>query len=182
MVVLWGVTAGIGGCRSEQPAASPSPATQGAEGPVLAPPQQQSAPAAPKADGVSFPTEGDPTAKAQAAQPAKARMENALTAQPTEGDPEGKLRPSNAALPAVAETVEAAKIKANLASLSEADRAAVEKQKICPVSGEALGSMGTPKKIRVAGKDVFICCPSCEEPLTSEPAKYLPRIGLSESP
>ena len=71
-----------------------------------------------------------------------------------------------------------AKIKANLASLSTEDRALAEKQKICPVSGGALGAMGTPKKINVAGHDVFICCPGCESELTSEPEKYLAKLGL----
>ncbi|HVT27837.1 MAG TPA: hypothetical protein VHE81_07460 [Lacipirellulaceae bacterium] len=73
---------------------------------------------------------------------------------------------------------ESAKIKANLASLSPGDRALAEKQKICPVSGELLGSMDPPKKITVAGHEVFICCPGCEEDLKNDPAKYLAKIGL----
>jgi hypothetical protein len=71
-----------------------------------------------------------------------------------------------------------AKIKANLASLSTEDRALAEKQKICPVSGEPLGSMGAPKKLSVAGHDVFICCQGCEKEITSEPGKYLAKLGL----
>jgi YHS domain-containing protein len=73
---------------------------------------------------------------------------------------------------------EPAKIKASLALLSTHDRALAEKQKICPVSGEALGAMGAPKKISVAGHDVFICCQGCEKELTSEPDKYLAKIGM----
>ena len=73
---------------------------------------------------------------------------------------------------------DAAKIKANLASLSTEDRALAEKQKICPVSGEPLGGMGTPKKLHVAGQDVFICCAGCEKEVTSEPEKYLAKVGL----
>ncbi len=69
-------------------------------------------------------------------------------------------------------------IKANLASLSVDDRALAEKQKICPVSDEPLGSMGAPRKISVAGHDVFICCEGCEKALTSEPDKYLVKLGL----
>src|SRR4051794_37816159 len=68
------------------------------------------------------------------------------------------------------------KIKASLALLSTEDRALAEKQKICPVSGEPLGTMGAPKKINVAGRDVFICCPGCEEDLTSHPDKYLAKL------
>jgi hypothetical protein len=39
--------------------------------------------------------------------------------------------------------------------------------------------MGAPKKISVAGHDVFICCQGCEKELTSEPDKYLTKLGLS---
>jgi hypothetical protein len=76
------------------------------------------------------------------------------------------------------DTTDPAKIKASLASLSTEDRALAEKQKICPVSGEPLGAMGAPKKISVAGHDVFICCLGCEKELTSEPDKYLAKLGL----
>ena len=76
------------------------------------------------------------------------------------------------------DTTDPAKIKANLALLSTEDRALAEKQKICPVSGEPLGTMGAPKKISVAGHDVFICCKGCEKDLTSEPDKYLAKLGL----
>ena len=76
------------------------------------------------------------------------------------------------------DTAEPAKIKASLALLSTEDRSLAEKQKICPVSGEALGTMGAPKKISVAGHDVFICCQGCEKELTGEPDKYLAKLGL----
>ena len=62
---------------------------------------------------------------------------------------------------------------------AEEVRALVAKQKICPVSGEALGAMGAPIKLTVAGHDVFVCCESCEEPLKTDPAKHLAKIGLT---
>jgi hypothetical protein len=89
----------------------------------------------------------------------------------------GKSAAIDAGQPAES-VADAAKIKANLASLSASDRALAEKQKICPVSGEPLGEMGPPKKVSVAGHDVFICCGSCEEPLNKEPDKYLAKVGL----
>lgn len=76
------------------------------------------------------------------------------------------------------DTTDHAKIKASLALLSTEDRALAENQKICPVSGEPLGAMGAPKKISVAGHDVFICCQGCEKELTSEPDKYLAKLGV----
>src|SRR4051812_6368603 len=78
-------------------------------------------------------------------------------------------------------TTDPAKIKASLALLSTEDRALAEKQKICPVSGEPLGAMGAPKKISVAGHDVFICCQGCEKELTSKPDKYLAKLDLKPS-
>jgi hypothetical protein len=62
------------------------------------------------------------------------------------------------------------------ASLSQEDRAAAEKQKICPVSDEPLGSMGTPIKVTVKGRDVFLCCVGCTKPIEEDPDKYLAKL------
>lgn len=61
-------------------------------------------------------------------------------------------------------------------SLSEEDRLLAAKQKICPVSGEPLDSMGGPVRLVVEGRTVFICCKGCEEQLRKEPAKYLSKL------
>jgi hypothetical protein len=63
-----------------------------------------------------------------------------------------------------------------LAELSEEDRALAEKQKICPVSGQPLGSMGKPYKVTVQDRVVFLCCQGCEEAVKSEPDKYLAKL------
>jgi YHS domain-containing protein len=60
--------------------------------------------------------------------------------------------------------------------LSEADRAAALAQKVCPVSGDKLGEMGTPFKINIKGRDVFLCCPSCKDDLLKDPDKYLAKL------
>jgi hypothetical protein len=69
-----------------------------------------------------------------------------------------------------------------LAELSAADRAAAEKQRVCPVSGDVLGAMGKPYKVTVKGQTVFLCCPACEKDLTKDPDKYLAKMktGASE--
>src|SRR5205085_1643749 len=126
-------------------------------GPLLAPPQQPTPPATPQGDHAALPTAGDPAGTSASHIPAATPAETSQAAQPTEGDPSGKGTPSDAAKSGGGETAEAAKIKASFASLSSGDRALAEKQKICPVSGEKLGSMGAPKKISVAGREVFIC-------------------------
>ena len=68
-----------------------------------------------------------------------------------------------------------------LAGLSAEDRAAVLAQKICPVAGEPLGSMGTPIKVTIDGRDVFVCCKGCIEALEADPAKYLAVLDGADS-
>ena len=68
---------------------------------------------------------------------------------------------------------EAVKVAAALEGLSAEDRKLVEAQQICPVTEMKLGSMGTPIKVDVNGRPVFICCEGCREGLLEEPSKYL---------
>jgi Cu(I)/Ag(I) efflux system membrane fusion protein len=75
-----------------------------------------------------------------------------------------------------------AELIAALSKLSAEDRAAAEKQRICPVTKLPLGSMGTPPKVEVDGQPVFICCEGCRERLLSEPAKYLARLSEEAAP
>lgn len=63
-----------------------------------------------------------------------------------------------------------------MASLSPEDRAAAEKQRVCLVTGEPLGSMGAPIKVTVNGRDVFLCCEGCRESLMKDPDKYLAKL------
>ncbi len=65
---------------------------------------------------------------------------------------------------------------AGLQRLSEANRAAVLAQRVCPVSGAELGVMGEPQKVVVNDREVFICCPNCEDELRADPAKYLDQL------
>jgi YHS domain-containing protein len=69
------------------------------------------------------------------------------------------------------------KITAALAELSTEDRVLALKQKICPVSGETLGSMVAPLKVDVKGRAVFICCDGCREQLLAKPDEYLAKIN-----
>jgi YHS domain-containing protein len=63
-----------------------------------------------------------------------------------------------------------------LAKLSPADRELAEKQKVCPVSGEPLGAMGTPYKVTVKDREVFLCCPGCESKIKENPDQYLAKL------
>ncbi|MFO7904000.1 MAG: hypothetical protein R6U98_15160 [Pirellulaceae bacterium] len=64
-----------------------------------------------------------------------------------------------------------------LAELSPADRELAEKQKVCPVSDQPLGSMGTPIKVTVKGQDVLLCCSGCESQIKEDPDKYLAKLS-----
>jgi hypothetical protein len=75
-----------------------------------------------------------------------------------------------------AESGDEAEIKLQLAKLSDADRSAAERQRLCPVSGEPLGSMGVPPKIQVEGQDVFLCCMGCAEEIKKDPQQYLGKL------
>jgi YHS domain-containing protein len=63
-----------------------------------------------------------------------------------------------------------------LAELAPADRAAALKQRVCPVTGEALGSMGKPFKVTVKGQTFFLCCEGCRDDLNKNPDKYLAKL------
>lgn len=57
------------------------------------------------------------------------------------------------------------------------DELAIARQKLCPVSGKKLGSMGRPIKSIVNGKPVFVCCQGCTNALKSAPTKYLAKLA-----
>lgn len=66
-----------------------------------------------------------------------------------------------------------ATVLAAQSELSQADRDAALAQRTCPVTGDILGSDGTPIKVRVDGRDVFVCCEECVAVLQKDPGKYL---------
>lgn len=47
--------------------------------------------------------------------------------------------------------------------LSKHDQLRISVQKICPVSGEALGEHGDPIRSKVGEETVFLCCESCRD-------------------
>lgn len=47
-------------------------------------------------------------------------------------------------------------------SLTQADHLQIAVQKICPVSGGALGSMGEPLKVKVGEQVAYLCCKGCQ--------------------
>ena len=57
-------------------------------------------------------------------------------------------------------------------SESQLAEAAIARQKICPVSGKPLGSMGQPVAVDVSGGRVYVCCAGCAGVVKADPAKY----------
>jgi Cu(I)/Ag(I) efflux system membrane fusion protein len=64
----------------------------------------------------------------------------------------------------------------NLAKLPPDDRKLAEAQKVCPITGEPLGSMGMPYKITVKGRPVFLCCQGCELVVEDDPDAVLKKL------
>ena len=70
-----------------------------------------------------------------------------------------------------------AKITAELAKLSPADRELAEQQRTCPILTKSrLGSMGPPVKLTLDGETVFLCCPGCTAKAKADPAKTAKRV------
>ncbi len=60
--------------------------------------------------------------------------------------------------------------------LSLEDRKLAKAQKVCPVSDQKLGSMGTPIKIEYDGKVIFFCCQMCKPRFEKDPETYLAKL------
>jgi hypothetical protein len=50
----------------------------------------------------------------------------------------------------------------------------------CPVSGEALGSMGDPVVMTHEGTEVRLCCAQCKPKFEADPAKYVAIVKAGE--
>ena len=57
------------------------------------------------------------------------------------------------------------------------DRAAIRAQGLCPVTEEALGSMGTPIKISIDGQALYVCCKGCVRKVKKNPNVYLAKAA-----
>jgi hypothetical protein len=72
---------------------------------------------------------------------------------------------------------EEAKVKSNLEKLSAADRSLAEQQRVCPITGSRLGSMGAPIKVMVEGQPVFLCCEGCKDEALKNPKATLAKVA-----
>jgi hypothetical protein len=104
-------------------------------------------------------------------------------------DAETRLNPSLAAGYFGAQRSEVARMPtpsksepSGLAGLSATDRPLAVAQGTCPVTDKKLGSMGTPQKVVVKGRTVFLCCDGCEGAIQGSPDKFLAKLKAADAP
>jgi Cu(I)/Ag(I) efflux system membrane fusion protein len=56
------------------------------------------------------------------------------------------------------------------------NEALIAMQKVCPVTGAKLGSMGPPIRATADGQTVLLCCSGCQDKLAEQPDYYLARM------
>jgi hypothetical protein len=59
--------------------------------------------------------------------------------------------------------------------LMKADAPAVARQRVCPVSGDVLGSRGRVVKVLIGEYPLYLCGEECLPAVQQEPQKFLPR-------
>lgn len=62
------------------------------------------------------------------------------------------------------------------------EQTAIRQQRICPVSGQLLGSMGQAPVVRIGERDIFVCCAGCTDALKARPELYLARLVAPPAP
>jgi multidrug efflux pump subunit AcrA (membrane-fusion protein) len=61
-------------------------------------------------------------------------------------------------------------------AVSDADQRLIKTQRNCPITGKALGSMGTPVKIMIHKRPVFLCCDGCRRKALDHPEQTLKKV------
>ncbi len=64
-------------------------------------------------------------------------------------------------------------------ALTEADRAGVLRQRVCPVSGDVLGSKGRIVKLLIGEVPLYVCSQDCLRAIRQSPQQYLPHPPLA---
>ncbi|MDA1054705.1 MAG: hypothetical protein O3C40_30120 [Planctomycetota bacterium] len=64
-----------------------------------------------------------------------------------------------------------------LAQLTADDRPLVQRQGMCPVMDEPLGGHGTPIKLLVDGRPLYVCCEGCVEQVEQNPYFFLDKVA-----
>ncbi len=128
----------------------------------------------PAAAATYFGASGSPQANSRSNSlpaPSQQNGEQAPAAQeePVSAKPDAQPEPTIAVLDA--DDLE------NIEQLPEADRKLAIAQRICPVTGTALGSMGVPIKTTLRGQTVFLCCKGCIAKAKQHPDEILKKLA-----
>jgi hypothetical protein len=67
-------------------------------------------------------------------------------------------------------------VKSHITAAESTDKGLIAKQKICPVTGAPLGSMGNPVKVVVKDRTVFLCCAGCKAKFLAATDTYLKKL------
>ncbi|HKD35527.1 MAG TPA: hypothetical protein VKB78_01965, partial [Pirellulales bacterium] len=132
---------------------------------------------------------GGPSSVAKST-PAVAPRESKPAAKPAEnpaappGDKQSAPKPSNETAAETPDKVTGLALEKpsaddlkNLDKLSPSDRTAALAQQNCPITQNALGSMGVPVKVELApGKSAFLCCDGCRAEATKSPQKTIEKL------
>ena len=65
----------------------------------------------------------------------------------------------------------------NIDKLPKEDRKVAVAQRACPITDEALGSMGIPYKLMLRGQPVFLCCKGCVAAAKRDPEGTLKKVA-----
>jgi hypothetical protein len=78
------------------------------------------------------------------------------------------------------QTFALSKVPVTVGLLTEFDRAGMDRQRVCPVSGARLGSMGSPVKALLGDQPVYLCCKACLAKVEEDPESYLPKATSTQ--
>lgn len=67
-----------------------------------------------------------------------------------------------------------------VAALDAVDLAGIDRQRVCPVTGAALGSMGNPIKVLVGEQKLYLCCKGCLAKVAGDPETYLRKASRQD--
>ncbi len=65
---------------------------------------------------------------------------------------------------------------------TRADEAAVRAQRMCPVMDEPLDEHGTPIKVSIDGRPIFVCCKDCIDKVVENPGVYFRKLTSASQP
>ena len=72
-------------------------------------------------------------------------------------------------------------LRISVVALSEADRAGIARQQVCPVLGTKLGEHGMPVKVLVGNHSLYLCCEGCVAKVRKNPEAYLPKVTPAQA-